>query len=152
MKLLLSILAVLYALSPYDLLPDFAPGWGWIDDLILLALLWYFYYSGAVRRSAGPYRRSANAYREQRQGQAGAGRSGQNRSDGPAQGPQDPWTVLGVRREAAPEEIKRAYRELAGKYHPDKVAHLGDEFREMAENRFKNIQAAYQELKQMKKG
>jgi len=32
----LSILAVLYALSPYDLLPDFIPGWGWIDDLLLL--------------------------------------------------------------------------------------------------------------------
>jgi DnaJ like chaperone protein len=32
-------------------------------------------------------------------------------------------------------------------YHPDKVIHLGEEFRELAENRFKEIQKAYQELR-----
>ena len=42
--------------------------------------------------------------------------------------------------------LKHAYRLLAGKYHPDKVAHLGDEFKALAEKRFKEIQKAYQEL------
>ena len=59
----------------------------------------------------------------------------------------DPYEVLGVVRNASQDEIKRAYKQLAGKYHPDKVAHLGEEFRELAEQRFKEIQEAYQKLK-----
>ena len=58
----------------------------------------------------------------------------------------DPYTVLGVGRSSPPEEIKRAYRRLATKYHPDKVNHMGEEFRELAERRFKEIQEAYQEI------
>jgi DnaJ-class molecular chaperone len=40
---------------------------------------------------------------------------------------------------------------LAGQYHPDKVSHLGEEFRQLAEKRFKEIQVAYQELIRNKK-
>ena len=58
----------------------------------------------------------------------------------------DPHRILGIERGATPEEIKSAYRRLAVKYHPDKLEHLGDEFRELAEKRFKEIQEAYQEL------
>jgi len=54
--------------------------------------------------------------------------------------------VLGVPRDATQEEIKKAYRQLANKYHPDKVEHLGDEFKKLAETRFKEIEAAYREL------
>jgi DnaJ-class molecular chaperone len=54
--------------------------------------------------------------------------------------------VLGVAANASPEEIKSAYRGLANKYHPDKVSHLGAEFRALAHEKFKEIQAAYQEL------
>jgi len=53
---------------------------------------------------------------------------------------------LGVDKNASKEEIKSAYRKLAGKYHPDKVNYLGDEFKELAEARFKEIQEAYQKL------
>ena len=42
--------------------------------------------------------------------------------------------------------FKKVYRQLANKYHPDKVQHLGEEFKELAENRFKEIQTAYREL------
>ena len=58
----------------------------------------------------------------------------------------DSYKILGIERGASQDEIKQAYRQLANKYHPDKVAHLGDEFRELAEIRFKEIQRAYQEL------
>jgi DnaJ-class molecular chaperone len=54
--------------------------------------------------------------------------------------------VLGVGRNATSEQIKQAYRQLANQYHPDKVIHLGEEFRELAEKRFKEIQEAYQKL------
>ena len=60
--------------------------------------------------------------------------------------PKDPYDVLGVPRDAAIEDIRQAYKKLAGRYHPDKVQHLGDEFRALAEKRFKEIQAAYDAL------
>jgi DnaJ like chaperone protein len=58
----------------------------------------------------------------------------------------DPYTVLEIPKDATEEQIKTAYRKLANKYHPDKVLHLGEEFRKLAEKRFKEIQKAYQEL------
>ena len=54
--------------------------------------------------------------------------------------------MLGVGKNASLDEIKNAYKRLAVKYHPDKVSHLGEEFRVLAEQRFKEIQEAYQEL------
>ena len=62
-------------------------------------------------------------------------------------GQKDPYNVLNVTKNASQEEIKKAYRKLANQYHPDKVAHLGKEFQDLAEERFKEIQEAYQRLK-----
>jgi DnaJ like chaperone protein len=55
-------------------------------------------------------------------------------------------TVLGLRDGAKPTEIKRAYRDLAAKYHPDRVAHLGPELMELTGEKFKEINAAYEFL------
>jgi DnaJ like chaperone protein len=55
--------------------------------------------------------------------------------------------VLGLRPGASAEDIKAAYRHLVNRYHPDKLQHLGEEFRELAEEKFKTIQSAYQSLK-----
>jgi len=43
-KIILLVLALLYVLSPYDLLPDMVIGWGWIDDLVILGFLWRYFY------------------------------------------------------------------------------------------------------------
>ena len=59
---------------------------------------------------------------------------------------EDPYTILEILPGASSEDIKSAYRRLAGKYHPDKVQHLGEEFQKLAEDRFKKIQQAYDEL------
>ena len=59
----------------------------------------------------------------------------------------DPYVVLGVPRLAGQDEIKRAYREMMTKYHPDKVSHLGSEFREMARVRAEAINRAYEMLR-----
>ena len=58
-----------------------------------------------------------------------------------------PYEVLGVERGASQEEISSAYRRLVQQYHPDRVADLGPELREVAEQRMKEINGAYQELK-----
>jgi DnaJ-domain-containing protein 1 len=51
--------------------------------------------------------------------------------------------VLGLTAEDSPATIRRKYRELLTKYHPDKVHHLGIEFQELAERRTKAITEAY---------
>jgi DnaJ like chaperone protein len=57
------------------------------------------------------------------------------------------YATLGLEKGASKEEIKKAYRTLSMQYHPDKVRHLGDEFRAVAENKMKEINAAYDYFK-----
>lgn len=56
----------------------------------------------------------------------------------------DPYSVLGVSRSATEEEIKKAYKALSRKYHPD--ANINNPNKEQAEEKFKEIQAAYQQI------
>ena len=60
------------------------------------------------------------------------------------------WEILGIPPDSAIEEIKAAYRQLSLKHHPDKVANLGPEFVKVAEERFKAIQEAYEEIRREK--
>ena len=57
-----------------------------------------------------------------------------------------PHEVLGVERDATQAEIKRAYQKLVQQYHPDKVANLADELQQLAEQRTKELNAAYRAL------
>jgi DnaJ like chaperone protein len=150
-KLILLILAGLYTLNPYDILPDLMVGWGWLDDLIIWILLWRYFVS--LKKKFGDtgryYQSTDGGFQQKRTGNY----SGQSQSDSKdqfyedtAEREWDPYRILGITRSASIEEIKHAYRELAGKYHPDKLEHLGDEFKVLAEKRFKEIQQAYQEL------
>jgi len=145
MKYLIYVILILYIISPYDLLPDFIPGVGWIDDLILLGVLyWYHFYHRPAKAKA----RYESTYRQEGQGSQS---KTYNEKQKDAQkderfSSRDPYTILGVNRHASTAEIKNAYRKLANKYHPDKVEHLGEEFKELAEKKFKDIQQAYQKL------
>lgn len=55
--------------------------------------------------------------------------------------------VLELENGASQDDIKRAYRRMAMKYHPDKVSVLGDEERKKAEDKFKEVKKAYEILK-----
>ncbi len=57
------------------------------------------------------------------------------------------YGILNVRPEDDTDTIKKAYRELAVKYHPDKVASLGPEIQKLAEEKFKSINDAYQTIR-----
>lgn len=57
-----------------------------------------------------------------------------------------PWDILGVPPTAGPREIRGAFHRLAVQYHPDKVHHLGEEFQRIANEKFKELQVAYDAL------
>lgn len=58
------------------------------------------------------------------------------------------FATLGLSRGASPAEIKSAWRNLSKEHHPDRVTHLGEEFRRVAEERMRKINAAYDTLKE----
>ena len=146
MRFLIYLVLILYVISPYDILPDFFAGLGWIDDLIILGVLYWYHFiyrRGKMRaQSEQTYYQEGEGtkreyYQEEQQQKAQTDRRFSKR---------DPYEILGVEKGAPLNEVKAAYRKLAIKYHPDKVNHLGDEFKVLAEKRFKEIQEAYQEL------
>ncbi|MBO4844504.1 MAG: TerB family tellurite resistance protein [Bacteroidales bacterium] len=57
------------------------------------------------------------------------------------------YAVLEISPSATADEIKAAYRRMAMKYHPDKVATLGPEVQKAAEEKFRKIQEAYETIK-----
>ena len=56
----------------------------------------------------------------------------------------NPYEVLGVPRNASNEEIKKAYRQLSKKYHPD--SYVDNPLSDLAEEKFKEVQAAYEQI------
>jgi uncharacterized membrane protein YkvA (DUF1232 family) len=125
------LLGLIYLLSPIDAIPDALLGLGWVDDIaILLVAYWIFkmfiprsYQRGESYDSSGPRQEEAK----------------------PSAGG-DPYEVLGVSRDATQAEIRSAYRKQAQRYHPDRVTHLGEEFQQLAKEKFQDVQKAYETL------
>lgn len=121
------IFAVVYFISPFDLLPDLLGPIGRIDDLALLAFtLWRTLKGGP---QAPPQRERATA-----------------RPVGPRNSPPSPYDVFNLKPGATKAEVEARYRELAKDYHPDRVAHLGEDLRKVAHEKMIEIQKAYQQL------
>jgi len=60
------------------------------------------------------------------------------------------YRVLGVEATATDEEVKKAYRQMAIKSHPDKVAQMGEEFQKGAKEKFQQIQDSYEAIKKQR--
>jgi len=61
------------------------------------------------------------------------------------------YKILEIERTATDDDVKKAYRRMAMKYHPDKVSHLGDNFRKSADDKFKKVNDAYNKIKKERK-
>ena len=59
----------------------------------------------------------------------------------------DPYSILGISRDASDDEVKKAYRKLSRKYHPD--ANIDNPNKEQAEEKFKQVQQAYEQIREL---
>jgi len=131
-KFLPWLIGLIYVLSPIDILPDYLLGPGFLDDLAVLGLIWWY-----------TTRSTKQAYTRQR-----ASRNSGEDQKSPKEETDDPYEILGLKRDATKKEIKEAFKRLASQYHPDKVQHLGKEFQELAHKKFVRIKRAYEILTQ----
>ena len=60
------------------------------------------------------------------------------------------YAVLGLEPDATDAEVKRAFRQLAAEYHPDKAAHAGRQAAEQASRRFQEVRDAYEEIRRLR--
>ncbi|MDH3598601.1 MAG: DUF1232 domain-containing protein, partial [Candidatus Tectomicrobia bacterium] len=133
-KVVLFGLWLLYLLSPVDLVPDMFPLVGWIDDLFVLGgLYWFFSHLRTATGSAGfsSHRDSASETGRRLEEEEQEARVS------------NPWQVLELAPGASGDEIVAAYKAQLLRYHPDRVAHLGDEFQRLAHRKTIEIQQAY---------
>lgn len=96
--------------------------------LIIIAAVFFVLY--LLRK--GPTKQRVAGKRKPRAVPPGSGRSAHD--------------ILGVRPGASEDEIRRAYQEKVQQYHPDKVASMAGELQELAEQRTKELNGAYNEL------
>ena len=123
------LLALLYLGSPIDLVPDVGVV-GLLDDLlVLVGAIWW------ARRRAQT--RTTHSQSERRS-------EPRNATADPAA---DPYSVLGVSRNATQAQITHAYREQMKLYHPDRVNSLGEELQRVAHQKTLDIQRAYDQLR-----
>jgi DnaJ like chaperone protein len=60
------------------------------------------------------------------------------------------YKILEIDPSATDDELKKAYRRMAMKYHPDKVAHLGEDFKRVAQEKFRKVKDAYDSIKKQR--
>ena len=124
------LIGLVYILSPIDIIPEYILGPGFLDDLAVLGfLIWW-----TTKSAKGVYTRPQDSRN-----------AGEDRKP-PDDETDDPYEILGLKRNATEAEIKEAFRKLASQYHPDKVQHLGKEFQELAHKKFVTIKRAYEIL------
>ena len=122
--------ALLYLVIPWDF--DFIPIAGRLDDLLVLFLAFNYAWK---RKKASP---------EMPAGGAEAGEEEELAEEEE----RDPYRLLEVERGASEEQVRKAYRDLLARYHPDRVHHLGEEFRLMASRKTVALNRAYDKIKE----
>jgi DnaJ like chaperone protein len=134
-------IGILYVLNPIDLVPDVIPILGWIDDLLVFAVAWWL-----INRMRTWVPADADAKRDEasRRSQANGDTL---RDPSAASLPKTPWQLLDIEPGASDETIDAAYKAQLMQYHPDRVAHLGEDLQRLAHEKTLEIQRAYEHIK-----
>ncbi|NOX33330.1 MAG: DnaJ domain-containing protein [Deltaproteobacteria bacterium] len=161
LKIALIIFGLAYLISPVDIIPDLLPYIGWIDDTVVLATIFYLIRHGRLPnfffkrqrpfKSQGPGHAhtkntcdsAAKNFHSGAKASSKAGGTAYRKTTSSQKMPKTPYEVLGIKPDASKKEIQTAYRKAIKKYHPDKVSHLGEEFSNLANEKFLEIQNAY---------
>jgi Sec-independent protein translocase protein TatA len=124
-------------------------------ELLIILIVVIVAYGFYKARSASPTRSASD--RQAKNSQAGGGNTpgGNAWSEDPASktraanpaSSKDPYVVLNVPRNASKDEVVTAYKRLAQMYHPDKVAGLAPEYHLIAETKMKEINTAYEQIR-----
>jgi DnaJ like chaperone protein len=61
--------------------------------------------------------------------------------------PHTAYKILEISPNATDEEVKKAYRTMAKKFHPDRLSHLGEEYQKAAKEKFQEVANAYEKIK-----
>jgi len=160
LKIILILFGLAYLISPVDIIPDLLlPYVGWIDDGVVLwsiihlirhgELPWFFFKRKHIN---GTQKSSINQTKRANPGQASSKSNGKTEKNQFDRGNGSPsfksaHEILGVCANATLKEIQLAYKEKIKQYHPDKVSHLGVEFSDLANEKFLEIQRAYETMK-----
>ncbi|MBN1673427.1 MAG: DUF1232 domain-containing protein [Kiritimatiellae bacterium] len=133
-----------YFILPADAICDLIPGLGFTDDLgvLLTALATIATYVKPGHRVRA---RELMEWECTGRNEARAGGQGAPYAGGPPPGDREAYygAILDLDGDFSPARVRDQYRDLAKKYHPDRVHHLGVEFQEMAEQKLKAINEAY---------
>jgi len=134
LKIILIIFGLAYLISPIDIIPDLLlPFVGWIDDGVVIATIVYLIRYGRLPnlffKKQGPFKQPSN-----------------QKKTSSRHIPKTPYEILGIGPNASKKEIQTAYKDAIKKYHPDKLSHLGEEFSDLANEKFLEIQKAHDSL------
>jgi len=154
LKIVLIIFGLAYLISPVDIIPDLLlPFVGWIDDGVVIATIVYLIRYGRLPnfffKKQGPFKqpfnqKTTNFTSNKKNGQNSDQHNQKKTSSNHF--PKTPYEILGIGSNASKKEIQTAYKEAIKKYHPDKLSHLGEEFSDLANEKFLEIQKAYDTL------
>jgi len=138
LKKWLIIIAAVYLVFPRDLFPDYiGRGLGFIDDVLLIGVLRHFYRQRLLAYAA---KAAGGGEWQESRDQSGPARPA-------AEAAPNAWAILGVAASATDAEITSAYKARMSEYHPDKVAHLGEDLQKLAHQKTLEIQDAYRQLR-----
>jgi len=154
LKIILIIFGLAYLISPVDIIPDLLlPFVGWIDDGVVIASIYYLIRFGKLPnfffKKQNPFKQPTGQNHADFTSQKETNRKRsyqQSNKKRSSQSIPTPHEVLGITPDASKKEIQNAYKQAIKKYHPDKLSHLGKDFSNLANEKFLEIQKAYDTL------
>ena len=147
---MLALFGLAYLISPVDIIPDLLlPYLGWVDDGFVLwtifhlirygELPWFFFKKNGCTSQSFKHQPPPKSSDRKNKSHFTQNKSSESVNSA--------HEILGVSANATGKEIQAAYKEKIKQYHPDRVSHLGEEFSDLANEKFLEIQKAYESLK-----